>query len=274
MNRGERVIIVTGASTNIGNSCAMYLAKKGNKVYAAWRNPEKYIKKADEFFNVLKMNSEDEASINEAIDSVFRLEGRIDALVTGNGPCLAGAVEETSVDEAKLQMENLFYDSFREIKAILPYMRKQGRGRIVLLSCMAGWTGIPYHALYSSGRFAAEGLAESLRYELKPFNIHVSIVEPSNFRIGMEYSSMTAKASSMKSPYKEACDRISGKLLKKNISGPEIVGVAKKVIHILEAQQPHLRYSVGGGFQSFALGKKRYLVSRFYERAMSRFFSA
>jgi NAD(P)-dependent dehydrogenase (short-subunit alcohol dehydrogenase family) len=274
MDRGERVIIVSGASTGIGNSCAMYIAKKGFKVYAAWRNPEKYHKKADEFFDVLKMDSRDEDSINRALESVFKREGRIDALLTGSGPCLSGAVEETSMDEARLQMESIFFDSFREAKAVLPYMRKQGKGHIVLLSGMSGWSGTPYHALYSAGRFAAEGLAESLRIELKPLDIHVSIVEPSNFRIGVEYVGVTAAAAAMRSPYKEACNRVSSKLLNKDIRGADIVMVAKSVIRIMESKHPKLRYSVGGGLQSIFIRVKRPLETHRYEWTISKYYSA
>jgi NAD(P)-dependent dehydrogenase (short-subunit alcohol dehydrogenase family) len=269
----EKVAIVSGASTGIGNSCAMYLAKKGIKVYAAWRNPENYKKKADEFFEVLKMDGQDERSIGEAVESVFAREGRIDALITGGGPCLAGAVEETTIEEARLHIESIFFESFRETKAVLPYMRKQGWGKIVFLSGMPGWSGIPYHALYSASRFAVEGFAESLRMELLPLDIHVSIVESSNFKIGIEYSGMTQAAASLKSPYKDACERVSRWLLRKNPTGAEIVAVAKCVIRILDSRRPKTRYPVGGGFQAFAIRLKRPLVSRWYERTISRYYA-
>jgi NAD(P)-dependent dehydrogenase (short-subunit alcohol dehydrogenase family) len=274
VNKGARVVIVSGASTDIGNSCAMYMAKKGFKVYAAWRNPEKYQRKADEFFDLLKMDSQDEDSIAKAVESVFTREGRIDALVTGSGPCISGAAEETSMAEARLQVESIFFDSFRETKAVLPYMRKQGHGHIVFLSCMAGWAGIPFHSAYSAGRFATEGFAEALRLELKSLEIKVSIVEPSVFRIGIEYPGVTEGAASMRSSYKEACERVTTGLMRRNASGNDIVGVARKVIKVIETAKPRLRYPVGGGFAGFAIRLKRPLSTRFVDGTLSRHFSA
>ena len=111
---------------------------------------------------------------------VLEREGRIDALVAAAGWGVAGAAEYTSIAEAKAQFETNFWGCVRAVQAVLPHMRHQQRGRIVLISSIGGVIGIPFQAFYSASKFALEGFAEALAYEVAPFGVQVTLVQPGN----------------------------------------------------------------------------------------------
>ena len=108
--------------------------------------------------------------------------GRLDAVVACAGWGLAGAVEQTPMADAQDQFETNFWGAVRVVQQALPAMRRQGRGRIVLMSSIGGIVGHPFQAFYSASKFALEGYGEALAYEVAPFGIQVTLVEPGNVR--------------------------------------------------------------------------------------------
>jgi short-subunit dehydrogenase len=104
--------------------------------------------------------------------------GRLDILVNNAGYELAGVLEEVSLNEAKAQFETNFFGVARRVKAVLPLMRRQRRGQIITVSSLSGISPIPFMGIYSASKFAVEGYTEALRHELKPFGVHVSLIEP------------------------------------------------------------------------------------------------
>src|ERR1044071_6032799 len=119
-----------------------------------------------------------DASGRACVEQVPAQAGRLDVLVNNAGYSLTGAAEETSVEEAKAQLETNFFGVVRMVNAVLPGMRAAGAGKIINISSLAGNTAIPYSAFYSASKFAVEGYSEALWYEVRPLGIHVSLVEP------------------------------------------------------------------------------------------------
>ena len=146
----------------------------------------------------LVMNVDDEAAVTAGVNGVLAGHGRIDALVAAAGWGIAGAVEHTTVAEAKAQVETNFWGTVRTVQAVLGPMREQGGGRIVLLSSIGGVLGIPFQAFYSASKFALEGLAEALAYEVQPFGIHVTLVQPGNIATDFTASRQRAAASAVR----------------------------------------------------------------------------
>ena len=130
------------------------------------------------------MDVDDDGSVATGVRSVIDRYGHIDALVTCAGWGLAGAVENTPIADAKAQLETLFWGTVRPVQAVLPAMRANKSGRIVLLSSIGGVIGLPFQAFYSASKFAIEGWGEALAYEVEPFGIKVTLVQPGNFRTG------------------------------------------------------------------------------------------
>ena len=173
----EKVALVTGASAGIGWATATRLAADGWAVVGASRRGT-----APEGCEGLVMDVDEDASVKVAVDGVLKERGRVDALVTCAGWGVAGALELTPVDEAKAQLETNFWGTVRVVQAVLPAMRAAGDGRLVLLSSIGGLIGLPFQAFYSASKFALEGLGEALAYEVAPFGIKVTVLEPGNVR--------------------------------------------------------------------------------------------
>jgi NAD(P)-dependent dehydrogenase (short-subunit alcohol dehydrogenase family) len=121
-----------------------------------------------------------DASVDAGFEQLLTTHGRLDAVVACAGWGLAGAAELTPISEAKEQLETNFWGAVRVVQHALPTMRRQRRGRIVLISSLGGIIGIPFQSFYSASKFAMEGYGEALAYEVAPFGIQVTLVEPGN----------------------------------------------------------------------------------------------
>lgn len=265
MEHRERVVIVTGASSGIGNACATHLAKRGFKVYGTSRNPSTYAKKADEFFELIQMDITDESSVNKAVASVLEKEGHIDALLCNAGMGISGSVEDSSLEEIGLQMNTNYFGALRCVKAVLPAMRSAKSGRIIVLSSIAGVVGMPFQAFYSSSKYALEGLIESLRYEIRPFGLEAALIEPGDFHTGFTASRKVAAAAGEGSPYKKLYDAAMGVQVRDETSGHDPIEVAKLVVRLLNARHLKIRYTVGPAFERFAVIVKRLVPGRAFE---------
>lgn len=171
------VVVVTGVSSGIGRITAEKFAKQGCRVFGTVRN----ITKTQPFAGVelVEMDVRDEDSVKRGIQSIIDKAKHIDVLVNSAGVTLLGAMEETSIDEARTLFDTNLFGLLNTIKAVLPHMRNQRSGRIINVSSVLGFLPAPYMALYSASKHAVEGLSESLDHEARQFGIRVSLVEPS-----------------------------------------------------------------------------------------------
>lgn len=264
MEKREPVIVVTGASSGLGNACATFLAKRGFRVYGTSRNPAAYVKKADEYFELLQMNVSDEQSVAKAMAAIMAKEGRIDALICNAGMGIAGSVEDSSLEEIKLQMDTNFMGAVRCVKAVLPSMREAGRGRIIIVSSIAGLMGMPFQAFYSSSKYALEGFVESLRFEMRPFGVELALVEPGDFRTGFTASRRAAEAAAG-GPYKKYYDTAMGIQVRDETAGHDPIEVARLVQRLLDARHLRVRYSVGPAIERAAVMVKRLVPAKAFE---------
>jgi len=175
---------VTGASSGIGLLMANKLHEEGFTVFGTSRNPDKYRGKVP--FRLLSLDVTSDRSIRDCIDKLLSEVGTIDILINNAGGLLAGSVEETAIDQAYKQFETNFWGSVKMTKAVLPIMRKQRSGKIVTISSLIGLIGVPFNSYYSASKHALEGFYKSLRLELRPFNIKVSVIEPGFFKTNID----------------------------------------------------------------------------------------
>lgn len=253
MNRQYgNVVFVTGASSGIGRSVAVYLAGKGYRVYGTSRKsrpedagePERF-ESSGGFVKMLQMDVCSEASVKAAIEKVIGLEGEIGVVVNNAGIGIAGSVEDTSPEEAFLQLDTNFFGMHRVIRQVLPYMRKRGRGLIVNMSSVGALFPIPYQSMYVASKAAIEGMSGSLRNELKPFGIKISMVEPGDTKTGFTAGRIFVKAGGEGSAYKKYSDRSVAVMEHDETHGPDPIIAAKVVAKIIEKRNPPVVKTVG-----------------------------
>src|SRR5262249_4249068 len=192
---------------------------------------------------MLALDVRDDHSVEECIAAVMRQAVRLDVLVNNAAYELAGALEETSLEEAKAQFETKFFGVVRMVKAVLPAMRRQGGGQIINVSSLSGRSAIPFMGLYSASKFALEGYTEALRMEQEPFNIRVSLTEAGFLKTPMMDKRQTSAARLVEyDPWRQrAFNAIRAH--EQEAPGPELV--AETVLKIISSKTPRLRYLTG-----------------------------
>jgi NAD(P)-dependent dehydrogenase (short-subunit alcohol dehydrogenase family) len=262
MADAPRVAVVTGASAGIGRACAGRLAGTGWSVTGASRRGT-----AEPGWTGLVMDVDSDTSVSDGIADVMRREGRIDALVAAAGWGVAGAAECTTIAEAKAQFETNFWGCVRVVQAVLPHMRAQRGGRIVLISSLGGVIGIPFQAYYSASKFALEGFGEALAYEVAPFGVHVTLVQPGNIATDFTASRVLAKGGESEPAYAAAMTKAVSAMERDEAGGAPPAQVAATVERVLAANHPPRRVSVGKAGERVGLIAKRLLPFRVFEAA-------
>ncbi len=257
-----KVALVTGASAGLGRACAGQLASAGWTVIGASRRGT-----ASAGWQGMVMDVDDPESVLAGVAQVTMDHGRLDTLVAAAGWGIAGAVEHTSIDEAKAQFETNFWGAVRVTQAVLPHLREQRGGQIVLLSSIGGVIGIPFQAFYSASKFALEGFAEALGYEVAPFGVRVTLVQPGNFRTDFTASRKLAQASTGTTAYSSAQAKAVELMERDEVNGADPAAVAAVVLRVLAAKNPPRRVSVGKADERLGLLAKRLLPFRVFEAA-------
>ncbi|KAE8151455.1 hypothetical protein BDV25DRAFT_93244 [Aspergillus avenaceus] len=180
------VWFITGASSGLGQSLALYALSAGHKVIGTVRNTTKSAAAVQAIEGkggrVLILDVTKADTVVDTVKQAESIYGKIDVLVNNAGYSLLGAIEDFNEQESHLQFETNFFGPLRTIRAVLPGMRANGSGMIVNVSSIAGQNANPSCGLYGASKFALEGLSEALSKEVAPFGVSVLIVEPGAFR--------------------------------------------------------------------------------------------
>jgi NAD(P)-dependent dehydrogenase (short-subunit alcohol dehydrogenase family) len=241
MNVKGSVALVTGASSGIGQATAERLAKAGYTVYGTSRRGTQAGRQT---FHMLPLDVTSDESVDAAVSQVIRLEGRIDLLVNNAGFSVAPAgAEESSIDQARSLFDTNFFGIVRMTRAVVPYMRRNGGGRIVNIGSIFGFLPMPYMALYAATKHAVEGYSESLDHELRNQGIRVSVIEPANTNTRFDANLLEPDAKI--DTYREVRAAVGARLreLIETADQPDIV--ADTVLKAAVAAKPRLRYPAG-----------------------------
>ncbi len=255
-----KVILITGASAGIGRACADRLHESGWTVVGASRRGS-----SSGPWTPMAMDVDNDESVRQGVASVLGEHSRLDAVVACAGWGLAGPVELTPLSAAKDQLETNFWGAVRVVQEALPIMRRQGGGRVVLISSIGGVIGIPFQAFYSASKFAMEGYGEALAYEVAPFGIQVTLVEPGNVRTDFTSSRRDVEIGAGEDTYSTAVAKAVGLMEKDEANGVEPLDVAVTVERVLRASRPRRRVSVGKIGERIGLPAKRLMPFRFFE---------
>ena len=241
-NQGNKIALVTGASSGIGQATAELLAKAGYTVYGTSRRGGDA---SGRLFEMLSLDVTRDESVDAAVQQLVQREGRIDLLVNnaGFGVAPAGA-EESSIEQARSIFDTNFFGIVRMTRAVVPHMRKQGGGRIVNIGSVLGLLPMPYGALYAATKHAIEGYSESLDHELRTRGIRVSVIEPAYTKTPFDANFLEPDAKL--DEYREVRAAVNQRV-KEVMTTAELPDVvADVVLKAASAAHPKLRYTPGG----------------------------
>ncbi|WP_431103551.1 SDR family NAD(P)-dependent oxidoreductase [Roseateles noduli] len=186
----KKTVLITGASSGFGLMLATRLHQQGVEVIGTSRDPEKAAKLP---FKLLRLDIDDDASIEAFTRELFRHAPRVDVLVNNAGYMVTGLAEETPLALGRQQFETNFWGTVKVTNALLPHFRAQKAGQVITVSSIVGLIGPPNLSYYTASKHAVQGYFKSLRFELDQFNIRVSMVEPVWFKTNLSHNAVAAK---------------------------------------------------------------------------------
>jgi len=269
-------ILITGCSSGIGLCTAQGLQQRGYRVFATARHPRDVTALQAQGLESLQLDLADSASIHRAVDEILgRSHGRLDALFNNGAYGQAGAVEDLSREVLRAQFETNLFGTVELSNRVIPVMREQGHGRIIMNSSVLGLVTLPYRGAYSASKFALEGLTDTLRLELAGSGIHVCLIEPGPITSRFRANSLAAFKRSIDIEHSAHRAHYRGVLHRLEKPGPAAPftlppeAVLKRLVHALESPRPRLRYYVTFPTYLFA-AMRRVLPYAALDRALQR----
>ena len=247
----SRTVLITGCSSGIGLASAEVLRARGWRVLATARKPVDVAKLTARGFEALRLDITESASISQALAATLALtDGGLDALVNNAGSAIPGAVEDLTRENLQRQFDVNFFGLMELTHKVLPVMRRQQHGRIVMVSSILGRVAMPWRGAYNASKFALEGITDTLRLELRGSGIHVSLVNPGPVKSRFRDNSLQnfdtqvdAAASVHLGDYARLRSETGAQKDDQAFTvGPEVV--AGKIAHALQSSRPKARYYV------------------------------
>jgi short-subunit dehydrogenase len=270
----SKTALVTGASSGIGKEIAKQLIADGHAVYVAARRVESMRDLEALGATPLALDITRDADVVRVVERIKAERGGVDILVNNAGFGMYGAVEDTSIDDARYQFEVNIFGLARLTQLVLPHMRAAGGGKIVNISSMGGKIYTPLGAWYHATKHALEGWSDCLRLELAPFNIDVIIIEPG--AIQTEFGDVLTGpmlARSGETAYAELAHKVAAGVKASYAAGAGSPAslIAQVVSRSLKTKRPRTRYAAGK-YAVPMIAARRWLSDRAFDKAvMSQF---
>lgn len=257
------VVVITGASSGFGELTALEFARRGNTVYATMRAPKQGYRLRDAAsanklrINLLELDVNNIETIDAAVKNVLAAAGRIDVLVNNAGVHIPGALEDMPASDLRRVMDTNFFGAVNMTRAVLPAMRRQNSGRIIMVSSVGGMISRAVDSIYCASKWALEGMSEGLRYEAARFGIKVSVIQPGVFRteIGSKYK--LSRDYPPASPYRDLLEFRIDKVAEAVNDGDDPQLVADLIVDVANKDNPAFRYPAGHQAEKFLSGLKQ-----------------
>jgi len=244
-------VLITGCSSGFGKASAVEFARAGHHVYATMRNTaacseiQVMAQQEQLKLDVLPLDVTDKVQMKSTITEIIDRTGRLDVLINNAGIAMPAALEDLSDADLDYVMKVNFFAPVHLSRAVLPQMRKQKYGRIIMLSSLSALLGLPGESMYSASKSALEAVAEGLRHEVERFNVYVSVIEPGLFNTGMPDKIAGSFICPPDSPYTSLIKHLQ-KSIKAGIGkGDDPLRVAELLIEIVKDEKPAFRYPAG-----------------------------
>lgn len=253
------VALITGTSSGFGLMSSIALANAGYHVVATMRDTtkstalEEYIQNGT--VEVVELDVTKHEELKSTVDQVINRLGKVDVLINNAGYAEGGFVEDVTMEQYRNQFETNFFGLIAVTKAVLPYMRKQKAGKIINISSVSGRLGFPSLSPYVSSKYAVEGFSESLRLEMLPYGIYVTLIEPGSYKTDIWAKSLTVVPNLENSAYQQDMKNILSEINKiaDNAGNPQ--EVTDLIVRVAKSKRPKLRYPIGKGVKTGLLLK-------------------
>lgn len=242
----KRNWLITGVSSGFGYEMTKQLLKSGDTVIGTVRNTSEVtdlIEKYKDTFDCVILDVTDTDAVKQTVKNAFEKHGRVDVVVSNAGYGMFGCVEELNDDEINHIVATNLMGSIHLLKAAVPYMRKQGRGRLIQMSSYGGQVAYAANSMYHATKFGIEGFCEALAQEVSQFNIGVTIVEPGGARTEFRYGS--AKVAKLMPEY-ESCHGFLNMLdASKGLAPGDPAKMAQRIIESVDKNPAPMRMVLG-----------------------------
>jgi NAD(P)-dependent dehydrogenase (short-subunit alcohol dehydrogenase family) len=245
----DQVWFITGANKGMGAECAKEALSHGCKVVATARNPERarQILCNSPDLLIVPLDITNDEQVQSAVTAAVDRFGRIDVLVNNAGYALLGFFEEMSEKLIRQQMETNVFGTMKVTREVLPIMRRQGSGTIVVFSSTSGVRAVGGSSIYSASKFALEGWTEGMNADLKPFGIRCLLVEPGPFRTDFANFETSLKFTDLEiHDYMQQREALHNSFASLNQNQPgDPAKLAKALMTVVSASEPPLRFLAG-----------------------------
>lgn len=261
-----RVILVTGASSGIGAGCALRLAEAGHRVIGVSRSgttpPFAAGTAIPPLLSTRVLDIRDPLAIEQTVCQVVKEFGRLDAVVNAAGIAIAGPLEDLPVDSVRAQLDTNLFGAVYLLRSSIPFLRRFAPAQFVHISSIAAHVALPYQSLYTASHFGMSGLLQSLRYELAPHGVRVTLVEPGSVQTALTANRQTTIAGPDYLKGAKSALEINDADERRGIQADR---VARVVEEILLSYSPPVRRSVGHWHERLMIPLKRVLPARIFE---------
>ena len=258
-------VLVTGTSSGMGRAVADRMATAGWRVHGGSRRAPEPHAGGRPAWTPLPLDVTSAASVEAAVAATIEAAGRLDALVHCAGISVAGAIEDISIGEVERQFATNYLGTVRMLHGVLPAMRRQGRGRIVVVGSIGGLIGLPFIGHYSASKFALDGLMQALRIEVRPFGVEATILHPGDIRTDISANQLegerTGQGSAYHAPFRATVDAYDKAV--REARPPDVV--ADAVLHLLARRRLPPRLIVGSPTERAGVILKAVLPPRLFE---------
>ena len=273
--KSQKIILITGATAGIGRATALYLAHKGHHVIATGRKVAELVKLRAEAgalrLDTVALDVTSQGSIAAAVAEVDRLTGDhgVDVLVNNAGYGALGPSSEITDAEMRRQYETNVFGLMNVTRAFLPKMRERKAGRIVNVSSVGGRITLPFFGVYNSTKYAVESLSDALRYELRAWNIDVTLIEPGVIRTNFEATAINNLDQFSQSAYAPAMAKVDELSKKFDRFASDPIVIAKAIARAVRARRAPARI-VAPRSTSFILFMSAVLPTRMWDWSMRK----
>jgi len=267
MPSSKGTVLITGGTDGLGKAAALLLARSGYLVFAAGRAADK----REEISQIahqerlplhpLEIDVTDNASAQIGVELVLEKGAGIDVLINNAGVGYMAALEEIRLEDFRRQFDVNLFGVLRVTQAVLPHMRQHRRGRILMMSSVAGLLSPPTYGAYSASKHALEGLTDALRLEMYPFGVHVILIEPgyivTNFQQTAHDLAHKYFDRAQSSPYSQIyAGAVAGSERGRQVSKTTPEDCARVILRAIEAPRPKIRYPVTSMAKWASFGKR------------------